>query len=91
VIRGVFVETGANLDWTEVVARCLAYLCLNSDEGKKHQGVLDKVDFLTRLGVPLSEAASICGSTLASVKELQRLAKKPKAKKSKSAPKKSKK
>jgi hypothetical protein len=68
-------EETQNSDWLQVIGKCLAYLCLSSEEGRKATGVLDKVSFLTKLGLPLSDAAALAGSSTASVKELQRQAK----------------
>jgi hypothetical protein len=62
-----------NIDkWMPTIARSFAFLCLQSEEGRKIQGVLDKVSFLEMLGLDLEDAAVLAGSTPASVRELRR-------------------
>jgi hypothetical protein len=60
-----------------VISRSLAFLCLQYTP-LKDGGVLEKAEFLRGLGLPYSDSALMIGSTEASVKELARLAKKPK-------------
>jgi hypothetical protein len=58
VARAEATET----DWTAVVARCLAYLCVQrSDAADK--GLLEQATFLMNLGLPRSDAAALLGST----------------------------
>lgn len=67
-------ETDDN--WTAVIARSLAYLCLEKAAEKdreKFKETLPRVDFLEALGLPARDAAIGAGSTLASVNELKRL------------------
>ena len=60
-----------------VLSRSLAFLCLQYTPAKDGS-VLEKADFLRSLGLPYSDSAGMIGSTEASIKELARLAKKPK-------------
>jgi len=60
-----------------VISRSLAFLCLQYTPAKDGT-VLEKADFLLSLGLPYSDTARMIGSTEASIKELARLAKKPK-------------
>lgn len=60
-----------------VISRSLAFLCLQYAPAKDGS-VLEKADFLRSLGLPYSDSAGMIGSTEASIKELARLAKKPK-------------
>ena len=60
-----------------VISRSLAFLCLQNTP-LKDGGVLEKADFLLGLGLSYSDSARMIGSTVASIKELARLAKKPK-------------
>src|SRR4029077_12888084 len=60
-----------------VLSRSLAFLCLQYTPAKDG-GVLEKADFLRSLGLPYSDSAGMIGSTEASIRELARLAKKPK-------------
>lgn len=83
-------DLNGETNWSEVIAKCLAYLCLNTDEAKKKTGVLDRVEFLERLGLPIASASLLVGSTPASVRELQRVARNKKSGDSKSNAKKSK-
>jgi hypothetical protein len=62
--------------WTAVIARSLAFLCLDKAAEKdreKYRETLPRVDFLEALGLPAKDAAVGAGSTLASVNELKRL------------------
>lgn len=59
--------------WLPVIGRTLAYLCMkDAERDKKFESVLDRVDFLEALGLPLADAASAAGSSKASVDELRR-------------------
>lgn len=58
------------------IARALAFLCLHSEEGKKRQSVLAKAEFLMTLGLSIDDSAVLVGSSVASIKELQRISKK---------------
>jgi hypothetical protein len=71
---------GADSDWkpvATVVSRALAFLCLQSHPAKEGS-MLDKANFLCGLGLTYEDAAEMLGSSEASLKELARLAKKPK-------------
>ncbi|MDO9443100.1 MAG: hypothetical protein Q7T73_19645 [Beijerinckiaceae bacterium] len=62
--------------WTAVIARSLAFLCLDKAaqaDRPKFKDTLVRVDFLEALGLPTKDAAVGAGSTLASVNELKRL------------------
>lgn len=74
------VSTQNESEWAKVatvISRSLAFLCLQYT-ASKDGGVLEKANFLLSLGLPYSDSAGMIGSTEASVKELARLAKKPK-------------
>ncbi len=58
------------------IAPSLAFLCLHSEEGKKRQSVLAKAEFLMTLGLSIEDSAVLVGSSVASIKELQRISKK---------------
>lgn len=67
-------------EWVKVatvLSRSLAFLCLQYTPAKDGS-VLEKADFLLSLGLPYGDTAGMIGSTEASIKELARLAKKPK-------------
>jgi hypothetical protein len=56
-------------DWRPFIARSLAYLCLeHADMGSKT--VLEKADFLMKLGMPRKEAAVVVGSSDESLRVL---------------------
>jgi hypothetical protein len=61
--------------WLAVIARALCYICLQHAklEGKD---VLERVEFLEKLGLDRAEAAHVAGSSAASVAVLRHLAKK---------------
>jgi hypothetical protein len=64
----------ADATWLPVIGRSLAYLCLNRAQQAKpddFSNVLDKVKFLTNLGLPAADAAHIAGSSPASVRVLR--------------------
>jgi len=52
----------AALDWNGVIARSLAYLCLERS-GLTGESLLVQADFLQRFGLSRKEAATILGST----------------------------
>ncbi len=49
-----------------VIARSLAYLCLQNSE-VKNQTVLERANFLGGLGIPFADAAQMLGSTAKAV------------------------
>lgn len=63
-----------DVDWSAVIARCLAYLCLkNSDCSDK--SILEQAQFLEKMGLPIEDRANVTGSTPGSLRELARVAK----------------
>ena len=63
----------AEATWLPVIGRTLAYLCMKEAErAKRFDTMLDRVDFLESLGLPLVAAAEAAGSNKASVDELRR-------------------
>ena len=50
-----------------VIARSLAYLCLQNSE-VKNRTVLEKAKFLAGLGIPFADAAQMLGSTAESLR-----------------------
>lgn len=69
------------MNWSAVIGRCLAYLCLKNSEyasATKHE----QAAFLGKLGLPPSDRAEVVGSTPGSLRELARLAKAKKGRKS---------
>jgi len=65
----------ADAKWIAVIARGIAYLCLKeAEKNGSFKGVLDRVDFMESLGLPLADAAKAVGSSKASVDELRRVA-----------------
>jgi hypothetical protein len=76
-----FGATGAEgANWEKVatvIGRSLAFLCLQYTSAKDGT-MLERAEFLRALGLPYSDSAGMLGSTEASLKELARLAKKPK-------------
>ena len=67
-------------NWSAVIARCLAYLCLKDSKYANAQ-LLEQADFLGRLGLPRNDCADVLGSSPKSLSELTRQAKKGGAKK----------
>lgn len=64
----------AEATWLPVIGRAIAFICMKEAERKKpFEGVLERVDFLQGLGLPLVDAAQAAGSSKASVDELRRL------------------
>lgn len=51
-----------DFDWQPFVGRCLAYLCLDRAD-LASSTVLERAEFLMRLGLPRKEAAVIVGSS----------------------------
>ena len=64
-------------DWSAVIAKCLAYLCLKNSDYKDAK-VLEQAEFLARLGLPVGDRADILGTTRNSLGVLSRLANKEK-------------
>jgi hypothetical protein len=63
----------ADIIWLPVIGRTLAYLCMKETEkSKPFNTLLERVDFLESLGLPLVDAAKAVGSSKASVDELRR-------------------
>lgn len=64
-------------NWIAVIGRSLAYLCLkNANLGSS--SLVEQAAFLEKLGLPHEDQAAVIGSTTASLRELQRQAKKKK-------------
>jgi len=60
--------------WLAVIARSLAYLCLRQAEQERPKdflSILDKVKFLTELGLPETDAAYAAGSNPKSVQVMR--------------------
>lgn len=66
---------------TTVIARSLAFLCLQSSSAKEGT-LLERAQFLSGLGLPFADAAGMLGTTVASLNELARRAKNAKGKNS---------
>jgi len=64
-----------------VIARSLAYLCLQNSE-VKNQTVLERANFLGGLGIPFADAAQMLGSTAESLRVMSYKGKKGKGKSS---------
>ena len=63
-------------DWGPFTGRALAYTCLHlADLGDKP--LVERADFLMRLGLPRREAAVVLGSTDDSLRVMQARAQKP--------------
>jgi hypothetical protein len=62
------------VNWSAVIARCLAYLCLKNSR-YADRSILEQAQFLEKLGLPLEDCAGVIGSTAASLRELSRKAK----------------
>ena len=74
------------VNWSAVTARCLAYLCLKNSR-YADKSLLEQAQFLEKLGLPLEDRAGVVGSTVASLRELYRLAKVKKGAKKNDKPK----
>lgn len=59
------------VDWTAVIARTLAFLCVRQAQ-MEGETLLEQANFLERFGIPLREAAEILGSNERSLKEMER-------------------
>ena len=55
-------------DWQAVLARAVAYLCLQQTEGKST--VLEKAEFLMAFGLPRADAARLLGTSEDSLRVL---------------------
>ncbi len=64
---------GQEPNWSAVIARCLAYLCLKNSE-YRDKSVLEQAAFLEKLGLPMDDRAGVVGSTPGSLRELARQA-----------------
>lgn len=64
-------------EWLPVIAKSLAYLCLNSTQ-IAHQTIAEKAKFLEGLGLERKDVAEMLGTSAASISELLRVAKKRK-------------
>lgn len=64
-------------DWSAVIARCLAYLCLKNSKYADAQ-LLEQAGFLERLGLPAGDRADVLGSSRESLRILSHRAKKKK-------------
>lgn len=67
-------------NWSAVIARCLAYLCLKNSK-YTDSSLLEQANFLEKLGLPIDDRAGVVGSSTASLRELARRAKKKTPKK----------
>jgi hypothetical protein len=76
-------DDGSN--WSAVIARCLAYLCLKNSKYADAQ-LLEQAKFLARLGLPARDRADVLGSSPDSLRVLSRLATKKRGKKSNAKP-----
>ena len=61
------------VNWSAVIARCLAYLALKNSR-YADKSLLEQAEFLEKLGLPLEDRAAIVGSTARSLRELSRQA-----------------
>jgi hypothetical protein len=71
-----------NAVWLPVIGRALAFLCLKQAQQIRPEdfvNVLDKVKFLTDLGLPEADAAHGAGSNLQSVRVMKSALKRRKA------------
>lgn len=76
-------ENDAQSTWLPVIAKALAYLCLQEAQRKepeKFDSVLKRVNFLVGLGLSQDHAAHVAGSSAASVRVLHSITKSKKAK-----------
>ncbi|MFO0837218.1 MAG: hypothetical protein U1D55_01735 [Phycisphaerae bacterium] len=64
---------GHDPNWSAVIARCLAYLCLKNSE-YRDKSTLEQAAFLEKLGLPMHDRAGVVGSTPGSLRELARQA-----------------
>jgi hypothetical protein len=66
-----------DFEWSAVIARCLAYICLQNSKYVDAQ-VLDQAEFLKRMGLRAADIADVLGSSRESLRVLSHLAKKKK-------------
>jgi hypothetical protein len=59
------------IDWTAVIARALAFLCLHRAK-LQDETLVKQANFLERFGIPRSEAAVLLGSSEESLKVIYR-------------------
>lgn len=59
------------IEWMPIIGRSLAFLCLHYGE-QTGRPMVDQAEFLSRLGVPRKEAASILGTTDESLRVMTR-------------------
>lgn len=64
-----------DVEWTAVIARCLAYLCLKTSEHSDAKK-LTQAKFLSSLGLPPSDSAQLIGSSAKSLSTMAGQAKK---------------
>jgi hypothetical protein len=57
--------------WMPTIARSLAFLCLQTEEGKKATSILAKAELLLTLGLRIDDAAALTGSSVQSIRVLQ--------------------
>jgi hypothetical protein len=55
-------ESDAETNWEAVIARSLAFLCLNASD-VRGSGLLEEAGFLMTLGLRRADAAALLGST----------------------------
>jgi hypothetical protein len=67
------MNNSENVEWSAVIARCLAYLCLKNSKFAD-ASLLEQANFLEKLGLPLEDRAGVVGSSAASLRELARQA-----------------
>ena len=60
--------------WMSVIAKAAAYSCLMASDSK-NGSMLERCRFLQRFGLPLSDIATLLGSSAESLRELERQAK----------------
>lgn len=76
-------DNDAQSTWLPVIAKALAYLCLQEaqrNEPEKFDSVLKRVEFLVGLGLSQDHAAHAAGSSAASVRVLRSITKARKSK-----------
>jgi hypothetical protein len=74
------MNNSENVEWSAVIARCLAYLCLKNSKFAD-ASLLEQANFLEKLGLPLEDRAGVVGSSAASLRELARQARTKKRRK----------
>lgn len=58
-------------DWTEVIAKALSYLAVNTED-LKGKTLTDRATFLLSIGLTYGDAAGLLGSTEESLREMLR-------------------